>query len=228
MTNFIKHHTEKVILMKVTSRDRPEVLKSTVTKYIQLAEDLDKMVWLFTCDQDDKASIDVCSQFNVRNKVIGIGTSKNKIDAVNRDLGLLSNYTWDILLNISDDQIPVVAGYDNIIRKTMPNDLDGSLWFSDGWQSRINTQEILGRKYLQRFGYIYNPEYKSFFCDNESTEVAKQLGKLIYDRRCLIKHFHPGWDSNSHIKRDALYVKNDAHWQHDEELFKHRQSINFK
>jgi hypothetical protein len=94
----------------------------------------------------------------------------------------------------------------------------------------VGSQESILRKYWAESTSSdlgYNPEYKSFFCDNESTEIGKQLGKLIYNKTCLIKHFHPGWDSNSHIKKDALYAKNDAYWQHDEDLFKHRQSINF-
>jgi hypothetical protein len=226
MTNFLKHHTDKTILMKVTSRDRHEVLMQTVNTYLKLSLNPDKMIWLFSLDTDDLNTIDAVKGLKIENKRIFIGDSENKIHAINRDVEFVDG--WDILLNISDDQLPVVNGYDDIIRKTMPNDLDASLWFSDGWQPRINTQEIVGREYYNRFGYVYNPLYKSFFCDNESTEIAEILGKSIKVNKCIIKHFHPGWDSNSHIKRDALYVKNDAHWQHDEELFKHRQSINFK
>ena len=221
----IKHHTPKVILMKVTSRERPQILQQTVFKYIELANDLDNMIWLFTCDEDDLDTILMCKQLNLKNKLVAIGKSKNKIDAINRDVDRAEG--WDILLNISDDQLPVVKGYDDIIRQTMPNSLDYSLWFSDGWQNRINTQEIQGREYYKSFGYIYNPNYKSFFCDNESTEVAKELNRLILSNKCIIKHFHPGWDSQSHIKRDALYARNDSFWKHDEDLFNYRRSINF-
>jgi len=235
--NGLKHHSDKVILAKVTSRERPEVLRQTIQKYIDLAHDLSKMVWLFSCDIDDKKTADVCESFNLSNKHIFIGDSDNKIDAINRDIISFNRISydkqqtfpkhWDILLNISDDQIPMVKGYDEIIRRSMPNDLDASLWFHDGWQNRINTQEIVGRKYYERFNYIYNPLYKSFFCDNESTEVAKRLGKSIYTNKCIIKHFHPGWNAQSHIKKDALYIRNDKYWREDEDTFNLRQIQNF-
>jgi len=222
---FEKHHALKTILMKVTSRERHQILQNTIFKYIELANDLDNMVWLFTCDEDDQDTVLMCNQLNLKNKHVIVGTSNNKIHAINRDVDLIQN--WDILLNISDDQLPVVKGYDDMIRQNMPNDLDASLWFSDGWQPRINTQEILGRAYYDRLGYIYYPEYKSFFCDNESTEVAKRLNKLVISNKCIIKHFHPGWDANSHIKQDSLYARNNHNWQHDEGLFNYRESINF-
>lgn len=222
----LKHHSDKVILMKVTSRERPRTLESTIKKYIELAADIDKMVWLFSCDRDDYYTIEMCRSFDLKNKLIcGDNLSSDKINAINRDVNYIDK--WDILLNISDDQIPIVKGYDEIIRKTMPNDLDASLWFSDGWQPRINTQEIVGRKYYERFNYIYNPLYKSFFCDNESTEVAVKLGKSIKSNHCIIKHFHPGWDKSSHIKRDALYNKNDKYWKHDEDMFNFRKEQGF-
>lgn len=221
----LKHHSDKVILAKVTSRERPKTLESTIKKYIELAVDIDKMVWLFTCDTDDKPTFELCNSFNLPNQYTALGNSTDKINAINRDVSKIDK--WDILLNISDDQIPVVKGYDDIIRRTMPNDLDASLWFYDGWQNRINTQEIVGRKYYERFNYIYNPLYKSFFCDNESTEVARKLGKSIYTNKCIIKHFHPGWDKSSHIKRDALYNKNDKYWKHDEDMFNFRKEQGF-
>jgi hypothetical protein len=66
----------------------------------------------------------------------------------------------------------------------------------------FNTLCILGKKYYDRFGYIYHPSYKSFWCDNEFTDVANELGKQTFIDKVIIRHVHPDW-----IQRDAATAK---------------------
>jgi len=213
------------ILMKFTSRGRYETLKKCVQSYFDQANNVKDMLWVFSVDVDDETfqneDFDVFLQNLKIDYIIYIANSHGKIDAINRDVASIIN-DWDILLNISDDQLPVMRGYDDVIRDTMPNNLDFSLWFNDGHQNDIITQEILGRKYYEDQGYIYFPEYKSFFCDNESTIVAQKKNKLIKSPLCIIKHFHPHWGYNDHIQQDQLYITNDAYWEHDKNLFNQR------
>lgn len=229
--NLLKQFSkDKTILMKVTSRERPEHLINCISQYIRLANNPSKMVWLTSLDLDDQK----CRTEELKSLIVHItkngricfDVSENKIHAINRDIEKVEEH-WDILLNISDDQFPIVKGYDDIIRTTMPDDLDASLWFYDGHQRRINTQEIVGREYYNRFKYIYHPEYRSFFCDNEATEVAQRLGKLRQFRECIIEHQHYAWNSKYANRKDELYVRNDKHWKHDEDLYNYRKSINF-
>jgi len=218
------------ILMKFTSRSRYEILKKCVKSYFDMANNTKDMIWAFTIDEDDEDF----KLMDFQNFLIDLGVdyevfmgiSFSKIHAINRDVNLVKG-EWDILLNISDDQLPIVQGYDDIIRGAMPESLDVSLWFLDGHQHDIITQEILGRKYYDNQGYIYYPEYKSFFCDNESTDVARKNGKLVKINNCIIKHFHPVWGANEHISEDDLYRRNDSHWQHDQSLFHFRKTNNF-
>lgn len=225
----------KVILMKFTSRERYDILKRCVSEYYKLANNRKDMYWLFTVDFDDPTFNSEDFSFflfelGIYKYSISRGHSASKIDAINRGLELVTDLfpSWDILLNISDDQFPVVQGYDDIIRNQMPDNLDASLWFFDSHQTRINTMEILGRKYYDFQGHIYQPEYKSFFCDDEATAVAKHLGLLIYNETCIIKHFHPDWNENSiHATQDGLYQKNSKFWEHDEQLFNKRKDCNF-
>lgn len=225
--------SEKNILMKVTSRERPDKLLTTVSQYISKARNPSKMVWLFSFDEGD-----VCSTKEFRDKIsllvwqscksfdnihVVVSGSENKIHAINRDVEKVQG--WDILLNISDDQIPEVNGYDDIIRNTMPDNLDASLWFFDGCQPRINTQEIIGRVYFERTNLIYNPIYKSFYCDNEATEVASRLGKLIQSSQCIIRHCHPAVVKS--VPTDDLYRRNDSYWQQDQDTFNQRVAVQF-
>jgi hypothetical protein len=229
-----QNNMSKVILMKVTSRQRKDQLIKTIKSYISMANNTKDMVWLFSFDVDDWQlnTIDfsnliqsIVNPGNLHDKaVLVLRNSEGKIDAINRDI---ADYPlkWDIILNISDDQIPIVKGYDDKIRCLMPDDLDYSLWFNDGAQPRLNTQEIVGRKYYERFNYIYHPSYKSLFCDNEAHEVAVLLGRQIKSKECIIKHFHPGHVQG--VKTDALYQKNESYWNIDEANFKERKKINF-
>lgn len=229
--------------MKFTSRERFEILKKCVLSYYEKANNLNDMFWLFSVDLDD--SMDDIKDFSRFLKtldnvkfLIFASSSKSKIDAINRDINKFTQnaefqfnpsniedgFRWDILLNISDDQFAEVQGYDDIIRDFMGDDLDNSLWFYDGIQQRINTQEIVGRKYYERFNYIYHPAYKSLFCDDESTAVAQMLGKLKKSDQCIIKHYHA---SQGFFPEDALYEKNNKFWDIDGSVFAERKKNNF-
>lgn len=222
--------SDLIILMKITSRSRPDQLLRVVKLYKERASNPVRLAWLFSLDEDDDSVSDLLLKrlqeiTDNPNTVIVKGTSDGKIDAINRDVNEFP-HSWDILLNISDDQLPEVNGYDEIIRLAMPPDLDASLWFFDGAQPRINTMEILGRKYYERLKYIYNPCYKSFYCDNEATEVAQRLGKLIKSDRCIIRHHHPAIVKT--VKNDSLYDKNQRFWDHDKAMFNQRRRENFQ
>jgi len=219
------------ILCKVTSRERPTELLKCIDSYIQLADNPNDLLWLFTFDENDITYNN--QQFihlihsKIHAPIINLGVSKSKISAINRDVNNLPIH-WDILVNISDDQLAVKNGWDTTIINAMPSDLDASLWFNDGHQDMINTMEIVGRKYYERFNYIYHYAYKSFFCDNEATEIAIKLGKCIKSNECIIKHFHYGWAKDTHMKKDAVYTNAEQHWNHDKQLFKERKSINYE
>ncbi len=210
--------------MKVTSRGRPFELVKCIKSYLELADNPNILNWLFTFDVDDlnynnKPFIDLVSSL-VPGAYISFGRSNSKIHAINRDVEAYTTCNeWHILLNISDDQLAIQKGWDTEISNLIPNSLDASLWFSDGWQDRINTQEILGFNYYNIDKYIYHPEFKSFFCDNLSTEVAKKRGKLIKSNKCIIKHYHPGWSKDTHMKHDETYNKCTKDWKHDEDLY---------
>ena len=198
------------ILVKFPSRGRPEKLLSTLKLYIEKADDISRMFFMITLDSDDPtATHELVDRILVlgSNIQIRFGFSGSKIAAINRDLQNAPHF--DILLLASDDMIPVVQGYDNIVRDAMSKrypSTDGVLWFNDGFQGKaLNTLCILGRKYFQRFGYIYHPGYKSLWCDNEFTEVASRLNRQTYISTVIIRHEHPG---NGVGVLDDVYTRN--------------------
>jgi len=152
------------------------------------------------------------------------GPSYGKVGAINRDMPDPSEF--DILLLASDDMVPYVNQYDRIIRDSMEQmypDTDGVLFFNDGYTGRrLNTLVICGSKYYSRFGYIYHPEYKSLFCDNEFMDEANRLGKQTYYDQPIIKHEH-----YTHIRArpDALYNVNEALYSEDEKVYNLRKKM---
>jgi hypothetical protein len=219
-----------IILAKITSRGRPDELLKCIESYTTKAENINNIKWLFSFDLDDYKYNNEDFLEKIRKATpesnIYFGFSNSKIEAINRDIANFKEH-WDILVNISDDQLAEVNGWDTEIIKSMPSHLDASLWFNDGRQDVLNTMEIVGRNYYNRFNYIYYPEYKSFFCDNEAQDVALRLGNLIKNKKCIVKHWHYGWAIDTHMKKDETYSNAEKHWKHDEALFKKRRLINY-
>lgn len=217
------------ILIKFPTRNRKTKFFNTLKKYQNLANNIDNIIFLISIDEDDvdmnnSESLEILSSF--KNCKVVVGKSSSKIHAVNRDVNLIEK--WDILILASDDMIPQVNGYDEIILNKMKEfypDTDGVLWFNDGFQgNKLNTLCILGKKYYERFNYIYYPEYKSTWCDNEFMSVASILNKQTYFDEVIIKHEHPDWGYGN---RDLIHQKNQIDYSFDMNLYNTRKTINF-
>ena len=218
------------LLVKFPTRNRKNKFFKVLRQYQNLCEDLDNTYFLITLDNDDESmnSSDVEDIFNTfKNVKVIYGTSNSKIHAVNRDIELVND--WDIVLLASDDMTPKVKGYDNIIRNKMKefySDTDGILWFNDGHMgNKLNTFCILGKKYYKRFNYIYHPDYKSCWSDNEFMEVGKILKKQTYIDSVIIKHEHPDWGYGN---RDQIHTNNINDYQYDLGVYNRRKEINFE
>lgn len=218
------------ILIKLPTKSRPQQFLNVLRLLNKKAFDRENISYLVSYDSDDPTMT-----YEVRNEAIQMvmniymieGTSNNKIHACNRDINEYKN-EWDIILLMSDDMIPQVDGWDKIIRQKMQEhfpDTDGALWFNDGYQDRTCTLTIFGKKYYDRFGWLYCPDYSSLFSDNEQTEVGLQLGKMEYFETCIIKHEH--FANNSQIKRDKLYDYNESFFHMDQAVYNERNSRNF-
>ena len=217
------------LLIKFPTRNRKNKFFKVLRQYQNMCEDLDNTYFLITLDNDDESMnpSDVEDIFNTfKNIKVVYGTSNSKIHAVNRDIELVND--WDIVLLASDDMTPKVKGYDNIIRNKMKelySDTDGILWFNDGHMgNKLNTLCILGKKYYDRFGYIYHPEYKSVWSDNEFMLVGNILGKQTYFEQVIIEHEHPDWGYGN---RDEIHQNNSKNENQDKLLFTKRKDNNF-
>jgi hypothetical protein len=217
------------ILVKYPTRQRPDLFLKTLEGYIQKASDNTNIQYLISIDNDDnltKLVIDSALSLHPNVSVFQ-GDGSTKIEACNRDIEKAND--WDILLLVSDDMECVADGWDIRIRndfeKHFPN-LDGCMWYHDGAQMFICTLSVIGRKYYDRFNYIYHPSYKSFFCDNEFSEIAQELKKIQVNSRMIAKHQHPSWGGT--MNHDSLYKRNDKYWTEDELNYLRRKANGWK
>lgn len=217
------------ILIKFPTRGRPERFINVLDNYINLAANKEKLYFIVSVDQDDPTVTPEFLDTTISkhpNLIVYVGKSNNKVHAINRDMDKAP--VFDILLLASDDMVPIVWGYDLTIQNAMKKyypDTDGVLWFNDGLQGNgLNTLPIMGRKYYQRFGYIYNPIYKTAWCDNEFTEISKILGRQTYFPEVIIEHRH---FINGKAPIDSTYIKNDNGADEDTEIYKSRRKMNY-
>ena len=194
------------LLIKFPTKVRAKKFLNVLSKYVRFMEDKTNKV-IVSCDLDDISMKEnyVTEVINTYDNVeLQFSDNKSKIEAINHGMDELD---FDIVVLASDDMVPMVKGYDTIIKNRMKEtypDTDGVLWFNDGYKGKeLNTLCILGKKYYDRFGYIYHPSYNSVWCDNEFMDVANILGKQTYFNEVIIRHQHPDWGFGT---RDTIHV----------------------
>lgn len=210
-----------VILYKLTSRSRPAKMYKAYKSVVDNAELPYKIV--LSIDSDDTITMNSDELMLIawdKSVNIKVGTSKNKIDAINRDV---PKSGWDILVNLSDDQVFTRKGFDKLIAKHCTNST--FLHLPDGYvNERLATMSIMGYDYYKRFGYIYHPDYVSLFCDNEAQDEAKRLGCYKYVAEQIFTHEHPAWTGE---KPDEQLVHTQKFYRQDERTYRKRKSLNF-
>lgn len=215
------------LLIKFPTRNRPDKFFKMLDLYY-LYMRTNNFKFIVSCDTDDHTmnNSEVMKRLDsYPNLDYFFGENKSKIEAINNNL---EDVDFDILLLASDDMQPVKPGYDLTIKNNMEEhfpDMDGVLWFNDGFQkSNLNTLVIIGKQYYDRFKYIYHPSYKSLYCDTEFTYVSKMLKKVKYFDEILIKHVQ--YSIVNEIP-DDLYIRNDNLAGPDQKNFEHRLKNNF-
>jgi hypothetical protein len=190
-----------------------------------MADARDQIGVAISCDTDDTSMTRPSIQNDLHTGLatvawhrIFISPNTTKIEACNANMGEI-DWPWDIVVLVSDDMIPRIQGWDSVIRSHMQAyfpDTNGLLWVNDGFQGdKLNTLCIFGRRLYESFGHIYQPEYKSLFCDTELTDRCRGdlAPKCRYIPYCIIRHEHPGTGFPQTM--DSLYAKNQTYWIQD-------------
>lgn len=226
------------ILVKFPSRSRPERFFRSLDSLYQLCYAPENMYVLVTADTDDGTMMnsDVYTRIvnDYKNIKIVYGRSESKIHAINRDMDRLHEYwpeaaDWDVIVVLSDDIRMILGGWDEVIRVEMKSNFpqgDGYLHFQEKDTKRLlNVMEIHDKAFYDRFGFIYHPSYRSLWCDNEKTELAKMLGRYKYIDMEIFVHENPVY---GYQPRDEMFDAQQALWGVDEANYHKRKAINFE
>ena len=161
----------------------------------------------------------------------------DKVDAINRDLNeFLEEYPADIIVNMSDDMVFTQKGFDEIIRKYFMYEEEGNalitsystdrfIHFPDGNRDDLCTMSIIGIDYYNRDEYIYHPDYKSLWCDNEAQLVAQERGCYVKGNTVIFNHLHPAFHKGSY---DKQYRETEALSGVDAVTYRNRKANGFK
>lgn len=180
--------------------------------------------YILSLDTDDAANYLPIVQelMKLANFKVVTSPNRNVVQALNNG----AKYsTGDVLIYVSDDFM-CPENWDVEIQKAVGKEDDWVLAVYDGIQKRVQTISILSRKYYQRLGYIYYPEYISMFADPDFTETAKAMGKMIDGMHLTFKHNH---HTVGGLPYDETYARENSRvaWDHGEKLFNKRREENF-
>ena len=216
------------ILLKYPSRERPDKFRDTLTRYIQTADNLFRVI--VSLDTND-LHLPLYRKYIDEIKIglgidisVNIAPNKSKIQAINAGV----SGDFDILVLGSDDMICKVQGWDEQIKNEMQEnypDLDGVLYHFDGFQP-LNTMPIMGRKAYEKTGYIYHPEYISLWADNEFQEYWDLMGKQTRFNDVLFRH-EAHFNDHRFNTNDRLMQRNQSYYEIDKMTFMKRKSENF-
>jgi hypothetical protein len=210
-------------LVKYPSRARPDLFKLQVCRYL----DDPTVTMLVSIDADDATMNNpaMLKWLDTRDERLTyrVGNSKSKVEAINDGL---VEADWQLCILASDDMVPRRPDYAQriaqLFAQEFPDD-DGVLHLNDGRVGKtLNTLCIVGRPYFNRFGYLYHPDYKSLWCDNEFMEVSQRLGRAAYVDEIVIRH---EWVRAT--GRDKLHLRNESFNSIDARTFHQRKKAGF-
>jgi hypothetical protein len=212
------------------SRTRPNRFFSTLDNIRKLSESDNYFVWS-KLDEDDPSM----NNGEVKEKLkeypevtVKWGWSKNKIDAINRNLDDLPE--CDIIIIQSDDIVWDVAGFDKEIREAFVKyfpDLSGTIHYPEfNAKNRTIIVSILGVNLFRRLGYLYHPSFISVYADNHFTEMTRAIGKYVFIDKRIFSHLHPIWGV---VPWDEQYRKTEAkeNYRIDRETYLKLQANNY-
>lgn len=216
------------ILVKYASRGRKKRFFDGLDNIFSTCEFPDRLLVLISLDTDDP---EMCND-EVKEKLstyknihVCWGLSDNKIHACNKDFDKIpENFKdWAIVCNFSDDQRWTAYGWDTMIRVDFNNvspDFSHYMAYLDpDTHGALSTLFICGRKFYNVFGFIYDEQFFSLFCDNLAEDVAKHLGKYHYTGYQIYQHFNPSY-GYERFEPDQLYIdQQKIGWDLDQKLY---------
>lgn len=191
--------------------------------WLSQADNASAIEWIFAVDEDDQETIKKLHGYRV---VKVSGKDKGPVAAWN---AAAKESSGKILVQMSDDWIPCLH-WDLAIASRLSEKIDGeaALQISDGHRKDdLMCMAILTRKYYDRYGYVFYPEYFSMYSDNEFTLQAQRDGVIVEAKDIVFQHAHPVFQGKKFEEMDAVYQRSNAseNYQSGKKILDSRMSI---
>jgi len=226
------------LLVQFPTLNRADKFLRVLDKYVEQTSRWNNVFFNVNCDADDTSMTDAYIQKRIRyilrkrpnvDGQIYYDKDTTKISSINAHI---EDRDFDIVICASDDMVPKVPSWDQEIVSAMTNhfpELDGCVHFNDGnTNGNLITFSILGKKLYDYFGYIYHPDYKSLYCDDEFTQEVKRLNKEKYIDKVIISHEHWSLEGSENHNQVDFAVQKTLHYSgRDGFVFNKRKELGF-
>lgn len=226
------------LLVQFPTLSRSDKFLKCLDAYVGYASGHNEIFFNINCDSSDLTMTDphvqerimyILSKSSSVDGVVNFDINMDKIDAINAHI---DDKEFDIVICASDDMVPQKANWDEKITTAMSEnfpDLDGCVHFNDGHTAgKLVTFSILGKKLYEHFGYIYHPDYKGLYCDDEFTQEVTRMDKVAYIDEIIITHEHysiEGTENHGHL--DLAAKKTLFYSGRDGAVFEERKKLGF-
>jgi len=226
------------ILVQFPTLARPEKFLKVLEQYVNKMSSWNEVFFNINCDTEDATMNNEEMRSKIEkifynrtqaNGVVNYDSATEKISAINAHV---DEQLFDIVICASDDMVPQVYSWDQRIAEAMLDHfpgLDGCVHFDDGnTNGELITFSILGRELYKYFGYIYHPDYKSLYCDDEFTQVVRAMGREKFIDNVIITHEHYSVEgTENHGDVDFAAQKTLHYSGRDQLVFNKRKELGF-
>lgn len=193
--------------------------------------------WFDCCDNPNDVEYCLCYEPSKGNyfraapwKNLNVAPNEGRACLVDGWNTAASLSTGTLLVGIADDLFPTGPHWDTKLLDVVPETVqqeEAFIWPSTSSESDayIGIHPILTRRYYERFGYWFYPEYWAVFCDNENWDIAQRDG-VVYDIRRTLTFDHRHTTNNKRTG-DDVDTNTLSRWAKDEALYKERKAAGF-
>lgn len=194
----------RIALIHAT-RGRPQQAAKARKLWFDYADKPEQVEHIFVSDADD-----ILSQSLERFHRVVIPSGGGCVAAWNAGVHATEA---DIIIAIADDVSPCLM-WDKIIMDRLDPKSQKVLSVSDGHRTdKLICHPIFTRAYWRMNGHLYNPRFKSMFCDNWFTEQAYARRAVIEAKDVVFEHNHPAFGT---AKMDRTYADSNHQSRYEE------------
>jgi hypothetical protein len=193
------------LTINIATRGRPELLRMTVERTLPNIR-RDDTTLMVSADEDDAATIDSFKSYpkDGRLKLSIKPREDSRGEKYDR---ALTEAPADLYLPAVDCAPILTPGFDQILLDKTALFPDGIGVVHTGFDKSRGTfppaLQAMTAKYVEKVGYIYNPEYPFWFIDHEVHDLARLIGR--YFQAPIEVETAPHRPQKTHRLRDVVY-----------------------